>query len=258
MFYHFIRRVSIICLCSFLYSCASNKDVLYLQNMKSFEDNQVPFNELKFQKSDILSIIVATPDQQSAVPFNLSAITTLEERNRGAVPSAVQSYLIDNNGAINFPVLGKVKAAEKTNTQLTTELEGLLSRYIKNPIVTIRLTNFKVAVLGEVNNPGYFTIQNDRVNVFQALSMAGDMTIYGKRKEVTLLREDSNGKKSYHAIDFTDKDLLNSPYYYMQQNDVLIVPPNKAQVQSSAFNRNSSVYISIVGVIITVISLFAR
>lgn len=256
MFSHFLRGAFFMFLCYLLQGCASNKDVLYLQNLNSFEDNQIAFKELKFQKSDILSIVVATPDQKSAVPFNLPAVTTLEER--AAATSVVQTYLIDHKGAINFPVLGKIDVAGKTNTQLTRELQHMLSRYIKNPIVTVRLTNFKVAVLGEVKKPGHFTIQNDRVNVFQALSMAGDMTIYGQRKEATLLREDSNGKKSYHPIDFTSKDLLNSPYYYMQQNDVLIVPPNKAQVQSSAFNRNTPVFISIAGVIITVISIFAR
>lgn len=237
-------------------SCASKKDILYLQDIESYnilEDST--FNDIRVQKNDLLAITVSSTDQKSAVPFNLPVVasssgisTTVNTRQE------LQTYLVGEDGYVDFPVLGRISVLNKTKGQVVNELKRNLIKYIKEPIITLRITNFSISVLGEVNRPGSYRISNERVTIFEALSLAGDMTVYGKRKDVLVIR-DKEGKKTYKKLDFTSKNILLSPYYYLQQNDVVLVSPNKAQVQSSAFNRNSSIFVSIAGVILSVISI---
>ena len=129
--------------------------------------------------------------------------------------------------------------------------------YVINPIINLRILNFTISVLGEVSRPGTFTVNDERITALEALGLAGDMTLFGKRNDVKVIREE-NGKTSYGILDFTSVDMINSPYYYLQQNDVIIVSPNSAQVQSSGFNRNTSLFISVAGIIISVIAIFTR
>lgn len=240
----------------FLSSCASKKDILYLQDIEAYKQvEDSTFNDIRIKKNDLLAITVSSTDQKSALPFNLPVVasssglsTTINTRQE------LQTYLVGEDGSIEFPVLGKVLVLNKTKEQVVFELKKELYKYIKEPIVTLRITNFSISVLGEVSKPGSYMINNERVTIFEALSLAGDMTVYGKRKEVLVIRGE-RGKKTYAKLDFTSKDILLSPYYYLQQNDVVFVSPNNAQVQSSAFNRNTSVFVSLAGIILSVISI---
>ena len=255
------KKKSIYCLivliAILLTSCASKKDILYLQDIESYvPELDSTYNNIKIKKSDLLSITVSSTDQISSVPFNLPVIanssgisTTVNSRQQ------IQTYLVDESGNIDFPVLGKFYVLNKSKLELIDELKEKLKVYIKEPIVTLRITNFRISVIGEVNRPGFYSVANERVTIFQAISLAGDLTLYGKRNDILVIREQSNGKKTYNKFDFTSKDILLSPFYYLHQNDVVIVSPNKAQIQSSAFNRNTSIWVSIAGVVLSVISI---
>jgi len=255
-----IKTISVLSIVLILLnSCASKKDVLLLQDIENYQSiNDTSKNTIRIKKNDLLSINVSSVDRKSAAPFNLpilatvnSDITTINAQQR------LQTYIVDEKGKIKFPILGDLPLEGKTTIDAITFLEDKLRKYIKDPIVNLRIANFKVSVLGEVQRPGVFTITDERITVLEALGRAGDMTVFGKRKDVLVIREE-NGVKTYNKLDFTSKEILKSPYYYLQQNDVVIVSPNKAQIQSSAFNRNTSVFVSLAGLIIAVISIFTR
>lgn len=242
-----------------LSSCASKKNILLFQDIENYETGVDTLSSVvKIKVNDLLSIIVSSADRKSAAPFNLPAIATpSSDVTVVNTQQRLQTYLVDNNGLIQFPVLGALDLRGKTTIEATEYLKLKLSEYIKDPIVNLRITNFKVSVLGEVRSPGIYTINDERITILEALSRAGDMTIFGKRKNVLVIRE-IDGVKTYNKLDFTSKDVLSSPFYFLQQNDVVIVSPNGAQVQSSASNRNAGLYVSIAGVIITVISILTR
>src|SRR5690606_35144635 len=167
----------------------------------------------------------------------------------------MQTYLIDYNGNIEFPVLGTLHIAGMTRIELTEMLKEKISEYAKDPIINIRLVNFTVTVIGEVGRPGTYTIQDERISLPEALGMANDLTIYGKRQNVLLIRE-VDGKKKFAKIDLTSVNAISSPLYYLQQNDVIVVEPNKARIRSSSYNQNNSVLISAIGTLTTIIAVF--
>lgn len=240
-------------------SCASKKDILYLQDIEDVELNSKEGgNTVIIKKNDQLSIVVSSEDHKSAAPFNLpvfatinSDITTVNSQQR------LQTYLVDSNGEIQLPILGAIHIVGKSTLEARQYIEEKLRKYINKPIVNLRIANFKVSVLGEVSKPGIYNVSDERITILEALSIAGDMTVFGKRKDVMVIRETIEGK-TYNKIDFTSSGFIKSPYYYLQQNDVVIVSPNKTQVQSSSFGRNTSALVSIAGVIISVITLLTR
>jgi polysaccharide export outer membrane protein len=198
----------------------------------------------------------------AAQPFNLPVIGVragqdMEATMRVNGQPQLQPYLVDSEGFINFPELGRIKVEGMTRIDLAEDLQEQLSKYVDKPIVNVRIVNFQVSVLGEVNRPGTFTVTDEYLTVSKALGLAGDMTIYGKRKNVLVVREE-DGSKSHAYLDLTQAEVLNSPYYYLKQNDVVYVEPNRAQRQSSIYNRNASIYISIASVIVSLTVLFAR
>jgi polysaccharide export outer membrane protein len=189
-------------------------------------------------------------------PFNLQVVSNNDSNllNAGG-QQQFQSYLIDYDGNIDFPVLGKLKVAGLNRTELTSMLVEKISEYANNPIVNVRLSNFTITILGEVRNPGTFTIQDERITVLEALGLADDLTIFGKRKNVLLIRE-VDGKKKFAKIDLTSVNAVNSPVYYLQQNDVIYIEPNNARIRSSTYNQNNSVLISAIGTLTTIIAVF--
>lgn len=241
-----------------LNSCVSKKNVLYFQDIESLRGQQdsISYTTL-IRPGDLLTITVSALNPETVLPFNPPLISTAT--GDGSINGArqIQTYLVDKDGTIEFPVLGTIGLGGKTRQQATTFLKNKLSTYIKGPIINLRILNFTISVLGEVQRPGTFTVNDERVTVLEALGLAGDMTIFGEREKVQVIREE-NGKTQYAVLDFTSVDLINSPFYYLQQNDVVIVPPNSAQIQSSGFNRNTSVFISVAGIIISVISILIR
>lgn len=230
-------------------SCASRKDMVYLQDIDSKNSQESTLNyELKLHPDDMLSIIVSAENPEVTNPFNLPQIQS--NYNIGKDQSGIKTYLIDKEGFINFPVLGKVHLAEMSCLQANKKIVDLISTYIKNPIVNIKILNYKISILGEVNDPGSFSFNSERVTILEALAMAGDLSIFGKRENILIIRE-ADGKKSYNRIDLTNSSFMESPYYYLSQNDLIIVEPNKTKMNSSKFGPNISIAFSIASLLIT-------
>ncbi|WCO03085.1 polysaccharide biosynthesis/export family protein [Psychroserpens ponticola] len=255
---HSIKLLSIFVLI-IASSCASRKDIVYFQDEPLNEDSQLEnMSELSYKTNDILTIDVSSIEPAAVMPFNLSPVSYANTNNSSSLNAngnlLRQTYLVDPNGNIEFPVLGTLSVGGLTRTQATEMLKEKLREYVKDAIVNIRLINFTVTVLGEVNRPGTYTIQDERISLSEALGLAGDLTIYGKRDNVFLIRE-VDGKKKYAKLDLTSINVVNSPVYYLTQNDVIYVEPNKAQVRQSTYNQNTSVIISAVATLATITAI---
>lgn len=243
-----------------LFSCASSSDVLLFQDIEQLENyGDAQRNNPKIQEDDMLIITVSAADMEAVRPYNLMIETrpTYSSYSNISSNSQQQTYLVDSDGNIHFPILGKLQVAGKTRAELTDFLVDRIAQDVKNPIVNIRIVNYKVTVLGEVNRPGSYTIEGERVTLPEALGLAGDMTIYGKRKNIVILRE-VEGKNEHKIVDLTSIESLHSDYYYLKQNDVVYVQPNGAQIQSSKFNRNASVYVSVASLLLSVMVLIFK
>jgi polysaccharide export outer membrane protein len=249
--YTHITQISFGLLILLLMGCASGKKITYFQDEEGQEINEMILNyEPRIQIGDILFINVTTIEPEAAVPFNIYD-------SPGGINIVPLPYIVNVDGEINFPVLGKIKVSETTTKQLTNKLTQLLLPYLKKPVINIRLDNFKVSVLGEVRVPGSYPVLNERISIIEAIALAGDLTIYGNRKTVTLIRE-QNGKRTFTPIDLTNKELFNSPYYYLAQNDVIYVEPNRTKINSSVIGPNTGVIISIASILITLTAIFVR
>ncbi|MEO2072889.1 MAG: polysaccharide biosynthesis/export family protein [Zunongwangia sp.] len=257
----------ILCLffLAFLSSCVSREEMVYFQNLdqlKVEDGSSSIYENLEIKPNDQLSITVSAEEIEAAMPFNLPYIGNVMGSQMGEVrisgTPALQSYLVNADGEIQFPILGSVKVAGLNRKELSLKLQKEISEYIQNPIVIVRISNFQVTVLGEVRQPGTFPVTDEYLSLPKALGLAGDMTIYGKRKNVLVVRETENGDKKHAYLDLTDADIVNSPFYYLQQNDVVYVEPNGPQLQSASYNRNASVYISIASVLVSLAVLITR
>lgn len=245
---------------AFLTSCSSNKQVLYYQGSEALPENNTSKSyEITFQPDDLLMIVVSAENQEVAAPFNLTTVNVRNsaQNNLAFGQETQQNYLVDVHGNIQFPVLGTVKVAGLTRTQLLQDLQNKIGKYIQNPIITIRLNNFKISLQGEVTAPGTYTVETERITLIEALSKARDLTIYGKRNNVLVIRE-VDGVKTFNRVDLTKADCINSPFYYLVQNDVVYVEPNKVRVNSAAVGPNTGVIISAASLLLTVISLLVR
>ncbi len=240
------RVLSVVLLTALVTSCGSKKDVVYFQNSSDFE-TLVDRNSFtpKFKVDDLVSIYVSTLDNEASVPFNL-----FRGVSEGGITPEQVDYLIDKNGEIDFPVIGKLKIAGLSPDELRVLLRQELADYLKDPIINIRLRNFSVTVLGEVKNPGTFPVVGERITILEALGYAGDLTIKGERDNVMVIR-DFDGTKVYSRIDLTKKEALNSPVFYLTQNDVVYVEPNKSAITSSALDNRATIAVSIASVLIT-------
>ena len=245
--YLFIPLIALL-----LSGCVSSKKLLYFQENEQIKltDSLVNF-EPALQPGDLITINVSANDPVSAQTFNLYETPVVTNGNPKLLP-----YLVDSEGQINFPVLGKLQAGGYTTQQLSNNITEALNAYLVAPIVNVRLTNFKITVMGEVKTPGTYTIPNERITLIEALGLAGDLTIQAKRSTVLLIRE-NNGTRNFVTVDLTNKALFNSPYYYLVQNDVLYVEPNKTKINSSAVGASTSVLLSSLGIIISLITLLS-
>lgn len=235
-------------------SCASRSDIVYFQNVDE-NNNSVSLNSYSptIRPDDILTITVSALDQDAARPFNLPTVA-FGTNGIQLGQQRQETYLVDTNGNIDFPVLGTLKLGGLNRVQATNLIKDLLNEYIKNPIVNLRTINFKVTVLGEVRNPGVYTIQNDRITVLEALGLAGDLTIQASRENVLIVREENN-KKSNYRINLTNEDVFNSPVYYLAQNDVIYVEPNSSRIKSSTIGPNTNATFNLISTLATVTAL---
>ncbi|MUP44547.1 polysaccharide export protein [Gramella sp. BOM4] len=259
-----IRTVLLILLLCLTFSCVSRKEIVYFQGLDQVE-NQLDENintSLKIKPNDLLTISVSAPEQEAALPFNLPVVGVPQGgAELGGLSvngrQQLQTYLVDSDGNIEFPVLGTTEVAGLNRQELSAKLKSQISEYVQDPIVNVRIVNFQVSVLGEVNRPGTFDVKDEYLSLSKALGLAGDLSIYGRRDNVLVMREE-NGQKIHAYLDLTDPAVINSPFYYLQQNDVVYVEPNGAQIQSASYNRNAGVYISIASVLISLAVLITN
>lgn len=217
-----------------LLSCKPKKNLVYMSN-NNFEQevSQAKFLGLHIQEGDQLKILVSAFDETAVLPFNINTMSRtsasgVEAGNTNVMNNTGSEYVVTSDGTIVFPVLGTVYCKGMTKQQLKEDLESRLKRYLTDPMVTITLTNFNISVLGEVNSPGQITSTTEKMNVFQAIALAGDMTYDANRTNVKLIRSsEASGKVEVVALDLSDASIVNSPYYYLQQNDILYVEPDR-------------------------------
>ena len=243
------------------FSCKPKENMVYMENETSNIDQEVKqavFQGTHLQSGDLLDIKVTAFDDNAVRPFNLSTMNqagnSTEVLPTQTSQNLPQGYLVSNEGYIFFPVLGKIFVQNLTMAQLREDLETRLLEYLTDPMVSIRQLNFNITVLGEVQKPGQYTSPSDKVTIFQALGMAGDMTPGGERTKVKLLRHE-NGTDQTYVVNLTDKNITNSPYYYMQQNDVLYVEPDKNSQIAANSNPNRNLWFQIGGAALGVFSL---
>ena len=230
-------------------SCAAPKEVLYFQDVVSLKEEVVDKGyEAKIHKDDLLAIMVNSKDPELALPFNMPVVT-FQIGSQYSGQQRLLGYLVDQNGDIDFPILGKLHVEGLTRMQLTELIKKKLvdEDLIKDPIVTVQFLNYKISVLGEVARPGSFEISGDRITLLEALGMAGDLTIYGRRDRIAVIRE-NDGKRQILYHDLRDSDIFQSPCYYLQQNDIVYVEPNRARSGQSRVNSNNSVGVWMSGV----------
>ena len=225
-----------------LTACSSKKDLIYFSNLDVNQKDKVVFTESKIQPNDILSVLISSSSPELAVAYNM--IQNSSQSSLG--------YLVNLDGTITLPILGRFKVVDLSLTELELMLtkELINDDHLANPIVTARLLNAKFTVLGEVNRPGTYNFTEQNISLLQALGYAGDLTIYGKRKNVLIIREENN-TKNYITLDLTSKDWFNSPYYYLKPNDVIYVNPNETKVKSAGFIGNFPTFVSLVSVSIS-------
>lgn len=240
-----------------LTSCVSKKEIVYFQNENA--NQSLANNKFKavFKPNDLLQITVSAIDIEAVKPFNLPAVTYATTTNNVVGTPQQQAYLVDSDGFIEFPLLGKIKLGGLTRQEAIKLLQNKLSPdYVKNPTINIRISNFSVTVLGDVKTPGRFIIPNERVSVIEAIGLAGDLNISGVRN-IQVKREENNKIVTYD-LDLKSNSIFTSPAYYLQQNDIVYVIPNKARSQSASYNQNATLFISITTALISVITLIIR
>lgn len=242
-----------------LTGCSSYQKSLYLQNDAVInQSTQGQLYDFRIMPKDLLTIMVSTTDPTASAPFyrKLGQDKDATSSNTGMQNAALLDYLVDNNGEIDFPVLGKIKVIGMTTRECEALLRDKLKPYLKEtPLVTVSSSNYKFSVLGEVNHPGTYTVQDEKVTIFEAIAQAGDMTLFSIRDDVQLLREDSEGRRQIIHLNLNDANITQSPYFYLQQNDVIYVKPTKAKVRTNTFNSNASMWITILSVLTSISTL---
>lgn len=233
-----------------LVGCASSKKIIYFQDLDNDKLlKNVDFNEVRIQKDDMLSILVSGPDKEVIQPYNL---TISEGNNLGDFQRTTVGYLVNSTGEIHFPILGKIKVEGMTRIELEEHLTKQIGKDVKDPIVSISFKNFKITILGEVRSPGTFTINSEKINILQALGLAGDLLISAKREDILLMRS-INGRLAHVKINLKSKEILESPYFYLQQNDALYIPPSVSRIaQGRTATGVWSTVISSISVLATV------
>lgn len=251
----------------FLSSCSSKKKLDYLQNVESVAlEASIKNAKSTIQPNDQLVILVTAKDMDVVKPFNQnfssgqilqysSASNNLPTQNQ--VSTSGPTYIVDSQGNIEFPVIGKINTENKTTEELRDVLKKEISKYVLNPQVSVKNTNYKITVLGEVNRPGTYNIPEAQTTLLEVLGLAGDLTIYGNRDDILVLRN-IDGTMTKERIDLTRADFINSPYFYLKQNDVIIVSPNETKQKTSRLDPNTGIYISVASIVVTILALIFK
>ena len=233
--------------------CGSSKEVAYWQNIDSISlAASKGLYDAKIMPKDELTILVQTTDPLTSEPFNLRSTGQTSNKDQ------ITGYLVDNDGMINFPIVGKIHVAGLTKTECEDLIKSKIQPYLartENPLVSVRTSSYRITVIGEVNRPGVIPVATEKISLIEALAEAGDMTIYGKRNNVLLVREDKSGEKHKVRLNMNDANIINSPYYYLQQNDIIYVEPHKVKARNTFFGSNTSIFYSVIGITTSLVSL---
>jgi polysaccharide export outer membrane protein len=249
-----IKNFLFIILITVFSSCVSKKDIVYFQYDEINQAEVSNSYKTIIKPDDLLQITITALDIEAVRPFNLAAVTYATSSNSAIGVAQQQTYLVDTKGEIEFPVLGKIKIGGLTRDETIDLLKSKLSPdYIKDPNVNIRISNYKISVMGDVQRPGSYNVPNERITILDALALAGDVNISGQRNNILIIREEAN-KKVQYRVDIRSNNLLTSPVYYLQQNDVVYVEPNYARIQSASSNSNTSLIISISSVLVALLT----
>jgi polysaccharide export outer membrane protein len=243
---------------AFFSSCGSKRDIVYFQAWEKIPaelyQQDKANNKIVIMPNDNLFITVSASNLEAVNVFNTINL------NRGSLTTSsldLLGYLVDQKGYINFPLVGKLHVAGLTKTEAVELLQKEVAAYVENVVINIRFLNYKISVLGEVNRPGVYTVTDEKLSIPQAVALAGDLTIYGERRNIQLIRVE-NGEKQSYLIDLTSPELFFSPLYYLQQNDILYISPNGTRAGSSTYNQNLPLLVSLISITITAIALFVR
>lgn len=252
-----MRWMFLFCLILTLVACKAPEKVLYLQDLSQSLEKDLPSVEvMKIQKDDLLQIYIFANNPEVAKPFNL--VAQLSGMGTNSSNTEQLAYLVDANGCIDIPVLGRISVEGMTTQEVKSTISKQLQEknLIKDPVIAVRILNFKVSVLGEVKNPGVVDVKGERITVLEALSKAGDLTIQGRRDHVAVIRE-VDGKRTVNYLDLKSKDIFDSPYYYLKQNDVVYVEPNDARTVQYRNNQvnNVGTWLSVLSSMLSVITL---
>lgn len=252
----------------FMCSCSHYKDVPYFQNASEFDGSQgKQLYDMTIKPKDQLTIFVTSTPPDAAEPFSVNRPTAIDITTikNGGIPmnyyGGSSYYLIENDSTIEFPLVGKIKLVGKTIEQANQTIKELISPYFSKEVsyqVNTYIRNYDISVLGEVKTPNTFNIARNKCTVLEALAMAGDMTIYGKRDNVKILRELPDGTYEVHELDMRDANILNSPYYYLQQRDIVYVEPNEAMAQNAKIGTTTSLWVRGAAITISLGSLLYR
>jgi len=241
-------------------SCGSKRDIVYFQNsdripMDMYDQIGDEFKTV-IMPNDNLFITVSAEDPASVEIFNTTQFN--RSVNYSSNTLDILGYLVDQKGTINFPTIGEFHIAGLTKMEAVDLLQKEISKYLTKPaVVNIRFLNYKISVIGEVNRPGVYTVSDEKISIPQAIALAGDLTIYGERRTMQLIRMEK-GERIFIPIDLTSPDIFFSPYYYLRQNDILYISPNGTKAGSSTYNQNLPLIVSLISVTITAIALFIR
>ena len=244
------KYLSITLLLVLLTSCMSTKTVTYFQNKEEIDQTiSKQLYDAKIMPKDILQIQVFSMTPEASDPFNLnkksgSAVTTTTTTNQ----NSVYNYLVDNDGMIEMPIIGNLKLGGLSKNEAEELIKGKILPFMaesENGVVHVRMMNYKYAVLGGVRSPGLYTTQNEKVSILEAIAQAGDLTTFAYRDRIYLIRENSDGQKEFHQLNINDANIISSPYYYLQQNDVIYVEPRKTEARNAFISANTSIWISL-------------
>lgn len=258
-----VRMLSVVIIVMVIFtSCSSipKSSLVYFQDIyasDSIGEYPVHSYELQIQPGDELVISVSSVQPEATLSYNLplsnpATSSTLKNTSQ----ARQQTYLVSSEGDITLPVIGKLHVAGLSVSQLTDKLTELVSRDVVDPVVMVRLVNFKVNVMGEVKEPRQIEVDGERMSILDALAAAGDLTVYGNRENVLLIREEDGVRKYYH-INLNDSKLLESPQFYLQQNDVIVVSPNQIQQSNSRYNQFNAYKLSVISTVVSAASVIA-
>ena len=243
-----------------LNSCATKKQVVYFYEGKEVlegKKNLLDY-EPKIEKNDVLRINVSSSsiNEEIVKPFQMQ-MGGQQAPGGGNQDPSLTGYLVSSEGNINFPVLGEIHVVGLTRTEIQKKLEEEIEAYVKDPIVDVRIVNFRVTVLGEVGNPGRVEVKDGRISMPELIALAGDITYNGKRENITVIRE-VDGIKQLGSLDMTDTDLFSSPYFYLKQNDIVYVEPTYGRMKSAGFFGSPGAILGLTSSVIGLILIFTR